>query len=133
MPPITLCAKFDLFPDGTVLGTSFNHSGFTFSAKGLTALFVNNTSGEKGIRIPPPGITVELIAPSNHATFRVGIWDGKPITVTAKDVNGVTVSTKVITGHNQYIDSFINGRSIKYLDFDVTGHEEMLISVCINI
>lgn len=133
MSKITLCARFNLFPDDTVLGAIFSHSGFNFSSKGGTPIMVNETSGEKGITIPSPGISVELITLVNNVNFRVGIWDGNSIKVTARDENGAFITDKIVIGHNVYIDSFISGENIKSVDFDTIGAEEMLVSICIAI
>ena len=130
----TICARFDLFPDNTGLGITFTHSNYDFSSKDLTsAIAVNESSGEKGITIRPPGISVILITTVDYVAFRVGIWDSHPIDVIARDANGIIINQNTINGHNHYLDSSISGVGSKSIDFETIGNEELLVSICINI
>jgi len=133
MKKITICSKFDLFPDNTMLGSSFGYSNFNFISKSGISIMVNETAGEKGITIRPIGTSVTFPTSVNYVAFRVGIWDGNSINVIAKNENGQIITQRSINGINQYIDSSITGENIQFVDFDTNGNEELLVSICIDI
>lgn len=126
-----ICAKFDLFPDNTILGSNFNHSNFDFVSDTGLSLFVNQTAGENSIGVKT-GVTINFIRPVNNVYFRVGIWSGKPIEVTGFDASAAIKNRVTVNGNNQYIDSLLVGSEMTSVKFYSLGLEECLVSICIE-
>jgi hypothetical protein len=126
------CAKFDLFPNNTILGNNFNHSNVQFTSLNGTSIYVNETSNERGITINPPGIVVRFPVPASNLTIRLGFWDGYDVEVVLYNSNMIELTRFTAQGTNEYKDFLVQHNEISYLELNTHGNEELLVSICME-
>lgn len=133
-----ICAKFDLFTVPTPLMLSFDYSNYLFQSKSGILLVVEAspppTGTEKGLTIKPVGITVNLPAPTNNISFRIGIFASGIVIVSAKNINGEVIATNSYSTDGFTNDAiYVEGELIKSVDFDTDKEEAMLVYICTDI
>ena len=125
------CADFNNYPDDTKMPQVSTINGFTITALGPDAPFVNDIdTSVHGLQFDPAGLQIDLLAPAHTVTMTVGSWTSEPLKITALDANGNQVDQVTVPGDNSAHTITLSGQNITQIVITGGGYEGILVELC---
>lgn len=132
MSVIRLEVDFALFPDNTVLGSTFTLNGFQFTDKGVPPSFVNESGSLKGLQFGNMGVRVKLPVETVKVTVRAAAFAGD-FGIIGINGSGTPVVSTIIPGDNSpHVVDVIHPR-LAALDFVGGGNEGLIDTIEIRL